>query len=345
MTRYVSALCRDLTQRSEACRDYTVDTVYIGGGTPTLLPPALSERVLETLFSAYRIAPDAEITMECNPATADDKALSRLKAAGVNRLSVGLQSTHENELKALGRLHDFADFQRTWQWARDAGFTDLSADVMFGIPAQTTGSYLQTLERLAALEPSHVSAYSLIVEEGTPFFGMRERLRVPDEDQVTEMYLRGAEYLSSVGLFQYEISNFARDGYRSRHNLKYWNCDEYLGFGPAAYSDFGGVRYGNNRDLAAYIEGREITAERETPTPWERVNEYVMLRLRLTDGIATAAFCERFHTDFEETFGEKLSRFLPMGLVKRTEEGYALTENGMCVSNAILSEILDFAGD
>ena len=345
MTQYVSALCRDLEQKSESCRDYTVDTVYIGGGTPTILPTALAERVLEALFSRYRIAPDAEITMECNPATADADALTRLRRAGVNRLSIGLQSAHKAELKVLGRLHDFEDFQRTWQWARDAGFDNLSADVMFGIPEQSVESYLQTLEMLSALKPEHVSAYSLIVEEGTPFFGMGERLHVPDEDRTTEMYLRGAAYLSSVGISQYEISNFARAGYRSRHNLKYWNCDAYLGFGPAAYSDFQGARFGNNRDLAAYIEGKDVTAEREIPTVRERINEYVMLRLRLTDGISADAFLERFHADLEETFGNKLARFIPLGLVKRTAYGYALTENGMCVSNAILSEILDFAGD
>lgn len=340
--RYVDALCRDLRERSGACADCAVDTVYLGGGTPTILLAEQLERIMETVFSCYRVAKNAEITAECNPATATREVLLRMRRAGINRLSVGLQSAHANELKALGRSHSFADFCHTWEDARAVGFENLSADVMSGIPHQTRASYLETLRLLYTLAPEHISAYGLIVEEGTPFGRMAERLPLPDEEEARAMYFDGISYLASEGINQYEISNFARAGYESRHNLKYWNCDEFLGFGPAAYSDFGGARFGNTRDVCAYIEGRDVCCEREVPDARERANEYVMLRMRLCEGISRAAFEGRFETDFSG-LASSLEKYLPMGLVKRTGQGYAFTPEGMYVSNAILSEILDFS--
>lgn len=340
--RYVSELCRDLTAQSGACADRAVDTVYLGGGTPTLLSAEQLERIMETVFSCYRVVKNAEITAECNPATASREVLLRMRRAGINRLSVGLQSAHEKELKALGRAHSFADFCRTWEDARAVGFENLSADVMSGIPHQTRESYLETLRLLCGLSPEHISAYGLIVEEGTPFGRMAERLPLPDEEEARAMYFDGIEYLESKGIVQYEISNFAHKGYESRHNLKYWNCDEFLGFGPAAYSDFGGARFGNRSDVYAYIEGGDACYEREAPNAKERANEYVMLRMRLCKGISRAAFEERFETDFS-AFASALEGYVPMGLVRRTEDGYAFTPAGMYVSNAILSEILDFS--
>lgn len=342
-TRYVDALCRDLAAWSARCSAYTVDTVYLGGGTPTVLSAEQLERIAETLFLHYRIAENAELTVECNPATASRETLARMRRAGFNRLSIGLQSIHDAELQALGRLHDFARFYETWENARAVGFDNLSADVMFGIPHQSVDSYLQTLECLCDLSPAHISAYGLIVEEGTPFFRMADRLPLPDEETTRTMYFDGIRYLASRGLAQYEISNFARTGYRSRHNLKYWCCEEYLGFGPAAYSDFDCARFGNTRDVFAYIEGKTILAEHEVPSFAERINEYVMLRMRLRDGISRAAFEERFQRSFDETFGRALKKFVPMGLVERTSDGYAFTPEGMYVSNAVLSDILDFS--
>ena len=344
MERYAEALCRSLVGWKDACAEYTVDTVYLGGGTPTALPTRALERILETVFSCYHVLQKAEITAECNPATASREAFSRLRRAGLNRLSIGLQSAHETELRALGRLHDFSSFQRTWEDARAAGFENLSTDVMFGIPHQTVERYLETLEKLCDLSPEHVSAYGLTVEEGTPFWRLSQRgaLVLPDEEETRRMYLDGIRYLASRGLAQYEISNFARGGYESRHNLKYWNCEEYLGFGVAAHSDFGGARFGNSRDLPAFLAGGAIEEERETPSERERANEYVMLRMRLRNGVSASAFDERFGGGFEASFGAALQKYLPMGLVERRGDGYAFTPEGMYVSNAILSEILDF---
>ena len=339
---YVLALCRDLASRSANASAYTVDSVYLGGGTPTILPASLLVKILETVFSHYRVAKDAEITAECNPATGDRNMFDQMHRVGFNRLSIGLQSAHDTELRALGRLHSFSDFERTFLQAREAGFDNISADVMSGIPHQTTESYLQTLERLCALSPEHISAYGLTVEDETPFGRMGARLILPDEDAARQMYFDGIAYLASQGYAQYEISNFAKTGYESRHNLKYWNCEPYLGFGPAAYSDFGGVRFGNSRDLDTYIECRDICIDSEMPSPRDRMNEYVMLRMRLAPGVDEVDFEERFGMSFEKTFGKQLQAYESGGFVKKTADGWAFTPEGMYVSNTILSEILEF---
>ena len=339
---YVAALTRDLVARAEEARGYTVDTVYFGGGTPTCLAGETLASLLEGIKTHYHVADDAEITAECNPATASLEKLRVMRAAGFNRLSIGLQSIHTGELRALGRIHSLADFEATLSDARAAGFSNLSADVMFGIPEQTGESWQETLGYLCDRGLSHISAYGLIVEEGTPFAARKDALVLPDEETVRKMYLSGIELLASRGYAQYEISNFARRGCESRHNLRYWNTEEFLGFGPSAYSDFGGARFGNSRDLLAYTEGRDCTAEYESISREERKNEYVMLRMRLVEGISAAAYEARFGEPFSESYGRRLEAYLSTGLVKRMGDGYAFTPEGMYVSNAILSEILDF---
>lgn len=339
---YVAALCRDLEEKAAACTDYSVDTVYLGGGTPTLLSAEQTERILGTVARCYHLAKDAEITAECNPATADRPKLAAMRRAGINRLSIGLQSARKEELKLLGRTHSFTDFCSTWEAARSVGFSNLSADVMFGIPSQTPKTFAGTLEAVAALEPEHLSAYALTLEEGTPLFRLRENYSFPDEDATAKMYCDAVDFLAGRGIFQYEISNFAKPGYESRHNLKYWKMGEYLGFGPAAYSDFGGERFGNTRDLDGYLAGLDVTAERERATEKTREAEYVMLRMRLCEGLDAGAFRERFGKA-PDAYLSRLSRYLEEGFVRRTERGIAFTVRGMLVSNSILSEILDFS--
>ncbi len=343
MVEYVGALFRDLRAHAPACRDYTVDTVFLGGGTPTTLPAYLLKELMGEIYKYYNVAPDAEITAECNPVTGERELFARMRAAGINRLSIGLQSAHEKELKALGRLHNFDTFATCFSDARAAGFDNISVDVMSGIPHQTPESRRETLEKVLALSPEHISSYDLIIEAGTPFARKRATLSLPDEEAARRMYTEGIEVLAEKGYAQYEISNFARPGYESRHNLKYWNCDEYLGFGVAAYSDFNGARFGNSRDIEAYIAGRDITEERNVPDKSERINEYIMLRFRLCEGVDGAAFKKRFGISFEQTYGKKLAPFVTSGLARQEGERYYLSQEGMLVSNSILSEILDFA--
>lgn len=339
---YVERLCGDLSARASLCRDYTVDSVYLGGGTPTLLEAALLCRILDTVRAHYHLCERAEITLECNPATGSAEGFSELRKAGFNRVSVGLQSTHKNELRALGRLHSLEDFARTVQLLRGAGFENISADVMQGIPEQTRESYLDTLRTLISLEPAHISAYALSIEEGTRFYELRDRLPLPDEDAARDAFFEGAALLEQNGYGWYEISNFARAGYESRHNLKYWNCEEYLGFGPAAHSFFGGERFGNGGDIRAYIAGEDVECERARIGTLDAANEYVMLRMRLSEGVDVKAFEARYPYSFEEAFGKALAKYIPTGHVKKTAGGYAFTHAGFYVSNTILSDVLSF---
>ena len=340
---YVNALCFDLERRGEMCDSYQVDTVYVGGGTPTVLDAGSLDRIMNAVSRKYHLSERAEITAECNPATADFELLDRMRRAGWNRLSIGLQSAQARELKALGRLHSFEAFEETWNQAIRAGFSNLSADVMFGIPHQTEESFADTLEKLLACKPQHLSAYALTVEEGTPFGRKGEAaLDLPHEDYVRNMYLHMVQRLHSAGVEQYEISNFAVGGYESRHNLKYWNMESYLGFGVGAYSDFDGERFGNGRDLAAYLRGEDITVEREKPDLRERLNEYVMLRMRLTDGIRFQSLESLFGAEAVDQVKRSLAVYEGSGLLCITPERVAFTPEGMLVSNSILSDVLVF---
>lgn len=338
---YVERLCRDLEAKSAECREHVVQTVYFGGGTPTLLSARRFEKILDVLRRFYHLAPDCEISAECNPATGGKELFSAMRSLGFNRLSVGLQSAHRNELRALGRAHDFGGFLQTWEQAREAGFENLNVDVMFGIPLQTEKSFLETLEQLIPLAPEHLSAYALALEEGTPLWRRRQTLPLPGEEETAAMYLHMVDFLGANGLFQYEISNFARPGYQSRHNRKYWDMEEYLGFGVAAHSDFCGERFGNSRNLDAYLRGEEICAERSRPGAAERENEYVMLQMRLAEGLREQAFAARFGHS-AKTFFAKLEPWIEKGYVRRMAEGAAFTPAGFLVSNPILSEIVEF---
>ncbi|MBE6620135.1 MAG: radical SAM family heme chaperone HemW [Ruminococcaceae bacterium] len=340
MDAYVACLCKELTGRAPQAAEHIVDTVYFGGGTPTLLSPTHFTRLLDTVRAHYRLSDDVEITVECNPATADEDKLGVLHDMGVNRLSIGAQSARDAELAALGRIHTWEQTKETYQAARRAGFDNVSLDVMFGIPHQTLDSFSHTLDEILALSPEHISAYSLIVEPDTPFFEAGDDLILPDEDTVCEMTDLLLSRLGSAGYTRYEISNFAREGRASRHNLHYWNMDDYLGFGPAAHSLMDKIRTGHSRDLAAYLAGEDITEPEETLDADTARDEYVMLRLRLADGVNKADFFARFGQEFDAVYGEVASPFVAAGLLIDSPERIAFTDRGFAVSNAVLAEML-----
>ena len=338
---YVSELCRRMVQFAPKARNDRVDTIYFGGGTPTLLPIDCFGELLACLRSEYDVAERCEITCECNPATADFAKLSELRRMGINRLSIGLQSIHDGELARLGRAHSFSDFQNIFADARRAGFDNISADLMYGIPEQTKESFRQSLITLAELEPEHISAYGLKIEEGTVFDACADTLILPDEDTEYEMYRLFGEVLARYGYEKYEISNFAKAGKASRHNLRYWLGEDYVGFGVAAHSCFGGVRWGNSRDLSAFLRGEEIVEERFELTEKDAFNEYVMLRLRLREGIDGADFCRRFGKTLYEAFPQ-LPSLIQNGWLAEAEGRVFFTDQGFFVSNAILSDLLCF---
>ena len=340
MEKYTLELCRRIRAFSSKASDHTVDTVYFGGGTPTLLPIFCFEKIFGTLHESFDISDNCEITVECNPATADLEYFSALRSLGVNRLSIGLQSVHENELSALGRIHGYEDFKKTFSEARDAGFHNISADLMYGIPNQTLESFRESLSSLAKLHPEHISAYGLKIEGGTPFHKMKNSLSLPDEDTEYEMYLACSEILSDYGYKKYEISNFSLDGRESRHNLRYWQGLDYIGFGVAAHSLFEGRRFGNSRDIGAFLQGKEIISEESTQTETDDFNDFIMLSLRLTRGLSLEEFKKRGGMDIYEYY-PPLRELVSRGFMK-IEKGYlSFTDRGFFVSNTILSDMLD----
>ena len=336
---YVKALCDEIVKRAKDLDKESVlaDTVYFGGGTPTLLSPSQLGKILDTLEREIGIASDCEITLEANPKSADRERLRGVRSLGINRLSIGMQSVHDGELRDLGRIHRHADFERMFHGAREVGFYNISADLMYGIPSQSEKSFEESITALAHLSPEHISSYSLTVEDGTRFFERRESLQLPDEDTVSRMYITMGDILRSYGYEKYEISNFAHKGRESRHNLKYWTREDYLGFGPAAHSFYGGVRSANSRDIDAYLRGEDIRCDVEVISCEEAIDEYVMLGMRLSRGIDIGLFNSTFNVDFHERYGKVFSRFAPEYVY--LDGGVCrFTDKGMLVSNYILSE-------
>lgn len=339
MDAYTAALERHLIEVAPQAAQHLVDTVYFGGGTPSYLGEKRLVKLLKAVKKHYRIAPHAEITLEANPDSAGDwKALRALRRAGFNRISLGVQSTDDVCLRALGRIHTWQQVQEAVAACRRAKFPDVSLDLIYGLPGQTMEQWEKTLSDALTLQPEHLSCYGLKLEEGTPLYRQRDSLTLPDDEAQADMYLYAVEYLRQNGYEQYEISNFARPGHASRHNLKYWMLGEYAGFGPGAYSDFGGVRYGYIRDLDRYIAGELVLAESEHIPVSEREMEYIMLRLRTTEGMNIREFENRFRQRFDP-LGAQLETYAAHGLAQRTEEGWRLTPRGFLVSNQIIGAL------
>ena len=345
MDRYVSALCRQLAEIAQRTTAHTVDSVYLGGGTPSYLGEKRLRRILKTVKKHYHLSRDAEITLEANPDSAGDwQALRSLRRAGMNRLSLGVQSADDGLLRTLGRPHTFAQAEEAAAAARRARIRNLSLDLIYGLPGQDLAGWKDTLERAAALEPEHLSCYGLKVEEGTPLWDMQEKMDLPDDDAQADMYLWTVERLGALGYEQYEISNFARPGRASRHNMKYWTLCEYAGFGPGAHSDLGDVRYAYLRSLDTYCAGVEagvsVLESSEHIPSRERDIEYVMLGLRLTQGISRQEFENRYRLPFAP-IQSVLERFRATGHAALAGERWRLTPEGFLVSNQIIGQALE----
>lgn len=344
---YVDALITQIKSFKGAGKSYLVDSIYIGGGTPSVLSGEDMQRILAAIASSFRIADEAEITMEANPGTLDAVKLSAYHEAGINRLSLGLQSADDKELKTLSRIHTRAEFESSFLLARLEGFENINVDVMYALPGQTEETLMNTLDYVMALEPEHISFYGLKIEPNTPFgTDPAVAAAVPGEDKQYEMYLAAAKKMEDAGYMQYEISNFAKLGAECRHNLKYWKCEEYLGFGPGAYSFFGGRMFSYVKDINLFMAmpagSAALFDENELPSEKELATQYVMLGFRLKKGIDTAEYSKRFDDDFDVRYKEKMKPFLIKKYILKTKTGYRLSKRGMLISNYILSEILDF---
>ena len=323
MSAYTDALIKEI----ESIKGTFTKTVYIGGGTPTAIGEYLL-KVVDAVNENLTLADDCEFTVEANPGTVDKKILSALYKKGVNRISLGAQSFNDNELKALGRIHTSREIFESVDAIKKAGFINFSLDLMLATPHQTMQSLKYTLSCIEKINPPHVSAYSLIVEEGTPFYDME--LNLPDEDTEREMYYYATKRLSDIGLKRYEISNFAKEGYESRHNCGYWTDEEYIGLGAGAHSYFGGARYSNITDIKTYIDGEGRRIDYTPISKEERALELFMLGLRMTRGVS-----------YKGEFPERVNPLIEKGLLKKEDGRLFLTDRGTDCANLVFMEFLD----
>lgn len=334
---YVDALIYEMSEY----KGTAVDTVYIGGGTPTVLSVRLLERVIEAIKSNFVLLPNTEFTVEMNPKTADKEKLSRLYKMGVNRLSIGVQSFCDAELSALGRAHNAEDALCAIALAKEVGFDNISIDLMSAIPHQTKESFAKNLKTAVAQDISHISCYSLILEEGTPLFDSVKRGEVAllDEETERELYEYAVKTLEKNGYKQYEISNFAKSGKKSRHNLKYWSMEEYVGVGLSAHSFLGDTRFSNTADILEYIRS-DFGRERAVLSKNDMMSEFAFLGLRKTDGISKKDFFDMFSADFDAVFKKPLEKFIKAGFLIDENGKVRLSHEGISVSNQIMCEFL-----
>lgn len=342
---YVNLLLREIKKQSIFYGDHRVISIFLGGGTPSLLPAADVERILEQIRRCYPVAADAEITIECNPGTVTAEKLQHYITGGINRLSVGLQSTDDAELARIGRIHSYRDFLESYRLAREAGFGNINVDLMAALPGQSVDSYRRTLERVTALAPEHISAYSLILEEGTPLYVNRSSYTFPTEEEDREMYVLTGKYLEEAGYRRYEISNYAREGFACRHNRVYWRRGDYAGFGLGASSMVGNVRWKNPEKYASYAAYVEQAEKREADevqvlTAQEQMEEFMFLGLRLAEGVDVEEFQSLFGKSMEEVYGKPIASFEAQGLLRRKGRMLALTPRGIDVSNVVFAAFL-----
>lgn len=360
--RYVDAVQKEIIYYGALYPDRKITTIFIGGGTPSWLDEEEIVRILHTVREAFAVEHDAEITIECNPGTATAHKLVRYREAGINRISIGLQSAHNEELALLGRIHTWEQFLKTYDLARKSGFSNINVDLMSALPGQTLETFSDTLKKVLALKPEHLSAYSLMIEEGTPFY---ERYRedekhreageptelLPDEEQEYAVTKLTQRVLMEAGYHWYEVSNFAKPGYECRHNIGYWKRADYLGIGIGAASLIDNVRYANVRDLEEYCKECEslweelnirktLCSSTEPVTREEQMEEFMFLGLRMTEGVSRAEFEQYFGTTIEAVYGDVLRQLQKEGLLVKQEGRICLTERGMDVNNYVVEQFM-----
>lgn len=341
MISYVNLLLREIKEQSVFYGDHRVVSIFMGGGTPSLLPARETGRILEQIRAGFAVAENAEITIECNPGTVTAEKLKNYITYGINRLSIGLQSTDDEELARIGRIHSYGDFLKTYTMAREAGFHNINIDLMAGLPGQSLASYRRTLERTAALSPEHISAYSLILEEGTLLYVNQNAYTFPDEDEDREMYEMTGLYLGEAGFARYEISNYAREGYECRHNKVYWRRGDYAGFGLGASSMVRDVRWKNpdrHADYAACVEKMAANARKEGGRPFRTGGVVCGAEAAWRADVKESGPCVMVFSEMlqktgrcevqELTVKEQMEEFMFLGL--RLTEGVDLEEFRCC---------------
>lgn len=330
-------------------KEYLIDTIFIGGGTPSILEGEQIASVIETLKNCVNISDEAEITIECNPGTVDETKLRAYKSAGINRLSIGLQSANDSELKSIGRIHTYDEFVESYNLARQCGFANINVDLMSALPGQTKETYVDSLKKVCDLEPEHISAYSLIVEDETPLESRvtSGEIDLPNEDTERAMYYATEEILGENRYHRYEISNYAKEGFECRHNIGYWKRVDYMGFGIGAASLVNNVRYNNISELNKYIAVMDDTTDLNTIREnnqelsiEEQMEEFMFLGLRMADGISKEEFKDKFGKDIYEVYGAQLEKEERVGNLIIDDKRIRLTSKGIDISNIVLANFL-----
>lgn len=344
---YVTALQEEIRAWKEAAENYQVRSIFLGGGTPSVLLDGFVGEIFQVLYEVWDISANAEITIEANPGTITRQKLIEYRTCGVNRLSMGLQSAVNQELQCLGRIHTYEQFLANYRMAREEGFRNINVDLMSALPGQNLHSYGQTLARIVKLEPEHISAYSLIIEPGTPFAEDTEILKqLPSEEAERRMYHYTNVILQSLGYERYEISNYSKPGYACYHNQVYWTGGEYLGLGLGASSYWNEMRFHNTENPEKYIQKikeKQIEAIREDIVPdtrRSRMEEFMFLGLRLMRGVSATDFEERFGITMQEQYGTVIDNYVEQGYLTWNQEWLKLTERGIDVSNRIMADFL-----
>ena len=343
---YVNLLRQEIAAAAAQYEEYQVLSLFFGGGTPSLLPMGEVSRITDTVRRCYRVSENAEITTEMNPDTVSEDKLREYITAGINRLSIGLQSADDDELERIGRIHDYRSFAKAYETARRVGFRNINIDLMAALPEQSVYSYERTLRQAVSLAPEHISAYSLTLEEGTPLYELRERYRFPTEEEDREMYALTGEYLASCGYHRYEISNYALEGYECRHNKVYWQRGNYVGFGLGASSMTENVRWANPTDPEKYRDyvGRlcesKNTSDRHILTRREQMEEYMFLGLRMMCGVDIQEFENIFGIRMQTIYGGIIGKLREQGLLTQDRNRIKLTLKGIDVSNYVMAQFL-----
>ena len=344
--QYVAALLSEIESYREFAKGYRVSTIFIGGGTPSVLLPKQMENILQKIYEIFELERRPEITVEVNPGTVDEEKLQCYKENGVNRLSMGLQSVKDEKLRLLGRIHTYQEFVESYELARKAGFDNISIDLISSVPGQTLQEWKEELETAAAQNPEHISVYQLIIEEGTPFYEKyaEHPELLPDEETSREIYLWTGKFLKEAGYGQYEISNYAKPGKESRHNLKYWERGDYLGLGLGAASMVRNIRMSNTKYMRTYLERcdkpktmREDVQFLEEPRQME---EFMFLGLRKTRGVSKKEFKRIFGREMDMVYEKALHKCLENGMLLEHKDRIFLSEEGTLLSNMVLSEFL-----
>ncbi len=341
ISAYIDALINEISKCRQNTFRHQVQTIFIGGGTPSSIDARHIKRIIKTIYEHFDVSEFAEITIECNPGTVTKSKANAYKKAGINRISMGLQSANNEELKSLGRIHSFEDFIKSYNILRAAGFDNINVDLMSATMGQTVKSYENTLKKVIELGVEHISSYSLIIEEGTPLYEATD-LDLPSEEDEREMYYLTEKMLNKAGYKRYEISNYAKPDRECKHNISYWIGTDYIGFGIGAASLFENVRFSNGRDLQSYIDSNGLNGpcEEEELSENARMEEFMFLGLRMMEGISKRYFYRRFKTEFDTVYGKVTKKLVKQGLLIEDDDNVRLSKKGIDVSNYVMSEYL-----